>query len=95
MNPDCNLSFLAQKINMSPSYITRLYRSHTLKTIPDTITEVRMAAARRLLKEKITLSITEISQQVGFSSVSYFSKTFRKEHGMTPNEYRNRIDQGE
>lgn len=94
-DPDCNLTFLAQKINMSPSYITRLYRSHTLKTIPDRINEVRMQAARTLLREKSSLSITEISQQTGFSSVSYFSKTFRKEHGMTPNEYRNRIDQGE
>lgn len=91
-DPDCSLAYIARQINLSDSYITRLYRSRMLKSIPDHITEVRMEAARKLLRDRQDLSITEISKQVGFSSISYFSKTFRRKHGMTPNEYRNSND---
>lgn len=95
MDPDCNLTYLAEKINMSPAYLTRLYCSYMLQSVPDKINEVRMQAARCLLREHKELSITEISAKVGFSSSSYFSKAFRKTHGMTPNEYRNNNQQEE
>ena len=94
-DPDCSLTSLAQQVNLSASYITRLYRSQMLMTIPNHINDVRMEAARKLLRETPDLSITEVSHRVGFSSISYFSKAFRKEHGMTPNEYRNYTGQGD
>jgi len=60
-----------------------------LKSVAETIGELRMEQAKRLLLENRKLTISEISARTGFSSNSYFSKVFRKENGMTPNEYRN------
>lgn len=46
---------------------------------------IRMERAMELVKEH-RLSITEISEQLGFSSVSYFSKCFKDYYGFTPSE---------
>ena len=94
-DPDCSLSTIADSIKMSTAYLARIYKSHTLKSIPEQITSVRMDEARRLLREESGMTIAEISQRVGYSSNSYFSKAFRKEHGMSPNEYRNYIEHEE
>ena len=53
-----------------------------------------MKEARRLLREDRKLAIAEVASRSGFSSGSYFSKVFRKENGMTPNEYRNLNSKG-
>lgn len=94
-NPDCSLSAIAQRVNLSSSYIARLYRSYMLSSIPDRINSVRMEKARNMLLEDPKMSITEISQRVGFSSSSYFCKNFRKENGVTPNVYRSSNSQEE
>lgn len=54
------------------------------------IMEYRLEKAKELLqKEKI--SITEIGQQCGFTTTSYFGKCFREKYAMTPREYRSKI----
>lgn len=47
----------------------------------------RVEKAQQLLKEE-TLTVAEISQAVGYGSVSYFIKNFRMAVGETPNAYR-------
>ncbi|WP_377481671.1 helix-turn-helix transcriptional regulator [Microcoleus anatoxicus] len=49
-----------------------------------------MEKAKQLLKRR-DLSITYISQQVGFHDQSYFSKTFSKIVGVTPKKYRDSL----
>ncbi len=88
-DPSCCLNSIAEKINMSPAYLGRLYKHYTLKGVSEQINAVRLEHARRLLREDKRLSVLEVSRLVGFTSDSYFSKAFRKAHGMTPNEYRN------
>ena len=88
-DPDCSLSSVAERINLSTAYLTRIYKSYTLHGIPEQIAMVRMREAKRLLREERDLTIAEISERVGYTSSSYFSKVFRKENGITPNEFRN------
>ena len=52
----------------------------------DHFSRMKMDAARRLIREG-QLNITEISSRLGFSSVHYFSRRFKKLTGMTPTEY--------
>jgi AraC-like DNA-binding protein len=56
---------------------------HTAKTI---IQKYRLKKASLLLKNKEG-NISEIMYQVGFSNLSYFSKCFKAEYGMTPKAY--------
>ena len=52
------------------------------------IRSMRLQYAAQLLREK-DCSITEISDDSGFSDVRYFREVFRKYYGMSPSEYRN------
>ena len=54
----------------------------------DYIRSTRLQYAAQLLREK-DCSITEISDDSGFSDVRYFREVFRKYYGMSPSEYRN------
>lgn len=87
MNISLCLNSIAQDLNMNPSYIGRLYKQYTLKTIPDHILEIRMEKAKELLC-KTGYSICEISKKTGFTDSSYFHKTFKKENGVTPADFR-------
>lgn len=90
MSPDLCLNNIAESLAMHPVYIGRLFRQHTLKTVLDYITEVRMKHAERLLLET-DYSVAEISGRVGFSNSSYFYRTFKKECGVTPNAFRKNV----
>jgi len=55
-------------------------------TIGEYINNLKIKESKRLLREGF-MSITEISQKLGFSSVHYFSKLFKKKIGQSPKEY--------
>lgn len=88
------LDSIAQTVQMSAAYLGRLYRTNTRKSIADVICETRLRHAKDLLIEEPKTSITAIAERTGFTSISYFSRVFRRENGITPNEYRNRHIQG-
>ncbi|MNC58353.1 Arabinose operon regulatory protein [compost metagenome] len=48
---------------------------------------VRIAAAKQLL-ETTRLSVYTIANKVGYTNYSYFSKLFKQEVGLSPNEYK-------
>lgn len=56
------------------------------KTFSNLLTERRMEEAKKLLG---THSIGEVSQRVGYSHLSSFSRKFKEYHGASPKEYRN------
>jgi AraC-like DNA-binding protein len=85
---DSNFSVeaIANSVNKSISYISRIYTQHNGISINDKINELRMAKAKQLLKNK-NMPISEIALKVGFSSASYFHKAFKKFNGVTPKVY--------
>ncbi len=93
-NPDCCLDSIAGAVGLSTAYTGKLYKRYAMKSVAESIGELRMKEARRLLREDRRLAIAEVAARSGFSSSSYFSKVFRKENGMTPNEYRNLDSKG-
>ncbi|MFC4776721.1 AraC family transcriptional regulator [Paenibacillus sp. GCM10023252] len=86
---DQNLSLdtIAEELGMSATYIGRIFKQHTLKTILGYINEVRMNSARELLVTT-DLPIGEVAERTGFSNSPYFFKAFKKVNGVTPVEYR-------
>lgn len=74
------------------TYLNKYYLVHSFKNYkgisPINFTiEKRINVSKHLL-ETSNYPISKISSMVGFSSQSYYSQVFRKETGMTPNEYR-------
>jgi len=82
-----SLNHIAQELDMSPVYISRLYKQLTMKSLTDVIAEVRMNKAKELLLHS-NLPIADIAERTGFTNSSYFYRTFKRCNGVTPNEYR-------
>ena len=74
---------LAQLLHLSVRQTQRLLMAHFGKTFSQKLTEARMAAASQYLTQT-DLSVTRISELLGYSSIEYFSAAFRRFTGMSP-----------
>jgi AraC family transcriptional regulator len=82
-----SLKELATVVKMSPHYFTSLFKQSTGMSAYQYVIHRRMERAKQLLCRQ-SLSIVEVSQEVGFQSQSHFSNVFRKYAGTTPRIYR-------
>jgi len=84
---DVRIATLAAMIGISPSHLGALFRSATGGGPGAFHTSLKMARARSLL-DTTTQSITEIAAAVGYADPLYFSRHFRRVHGVSPTQYR-------
>ena len=78
---------LSSLLGLSPSQTLRKIKANSGKSANQYIREIRLEKAAKLLKQT-DQSIAEISYLVGFSSASYFNKSFRKYYNVTPGDYK-------
>ena len=81
------VSYYADKLNISPKYLSTVCKKVSGKNPMRWITEYVMQDCYALLKST-DLSIKEISNRMGFPNSSFFGQYFREQAGMTPMEYR-------
>ncbi len=79
------VSELAEAMNMSRSNLLRKIKKDTQLSASLFIRRVRLAKSLELLKQN-TLTVSEVSYQVGFGNLSYFIKCFREQYGFSPGE---------
>jgi len=84
---EIHLDTIARKFWVSPSYLSRQFKSKVGVNITRFITERRIQVAQRLLITS-DLNITEIALQLGFKNANYFNAVFKKVQGISPREYR-------
>jgi AraC-like DNA-binding protein len=82
-----SLADLAGMAGLSVSHYSALFRRATGYGALEYQTRLRMGAARELL-DTTDRSVASVAGQVGFSDALYFSRQFRRIHGMSPTEYR-------
>lgn len=82
-----SLQTLADILNISPGYLSTLFRKETGQTLIDYINRKRVRHAMHLLKTT-RLQVQTIAQHCGIMDVQYFSKIFKRITQMTPKEYR-------
>lgn len=78
---------LAARFFISTSYFSHLFKERANMSFVEYLNETRLRHARTLLENE-DLSIGEISLNVGFNDINYFSRIFKKKVGITPTEYR-------
>lgn len=78
---------LARQANISASHLRHLFKLETGLTIMQYVKLIRMQQAEHLLRTTF-LSVKEIMNRVGIANESYFSREFKKRHGLPPNKYR-------
>ncbi len=81
------LSQIAEKFFINPSYLSRLLKKETNMNFTEIVAHARIDRAKKFLSET-SLTVTDISQQIGFSDYTYFSQVFKKSVGISPTEYR-------
>lgn len=85
---DFNISEIVDGLGMSEVHFRRLFISVYGVTPNQYLTTVRMRAAKALLVSD-EYTIGEIAEKVGYNSVYYFSRAFKRECGVTPSDFRN------
>ncbi len=78
---------IAENSYMEYTYFSRIFKQITSMSCCDYINYFRIKKAEALLLEN-ELNVTQIADKVGFDSVSYFIKNFKKYNGKSPNKYK-------
>lgn len=78
---------ICREAHISKYYFCRRFKDSLGMTVMDYILKTRIVLAKQML-EKESLSISEISDRCGFSSVSYFCRVFKESTGVSPLKYR-------
>ena len=85
-NPAMNSTFLADKMAMSISQLSRKINGITGYSTISYVLQLKLNKAKKMLADD-NISITEVSDACGFYDVSYFSRVFKKEFGISPSHY--------
>ncbi|WP_255039396.1 helix-turn-helix domain-containing protein [Lacihabitans soyangensis] len=88
-NFDKNISLeeIAKLVDMAEVSFSRFIKKRTGKTFIDSLNQIRIGHASRLLIDT-THTIAEISFQTGFNNLSYFNRIFKARNNCTPKEFR-------
>ena len=87
------LTEVAKLANMTDVSFSRFFRSRTGITFMDSLLEMRLGHAFRLLIDT-TESVAEIAYNCGFNNISNFNRLFKKKKGCTPREFRENYSYG-
>lgn len=83
-----NVGFYADKLCLTPKYLSKLIKTATGRSAPDWIDAYVILEAKNLLKYS-NVAIKEVVYKLNFPNQSVFYKFFKARTGMTPSEYRN------
>lgn len=83
-----SLMLIAEKIGITPSYLSNCFHKNVGKSYIKFLTEVRMEQAGKLLRTHPNAKIYDITEKVGYISVKHFSHIFKQYYGIPPGEYK-------
>lgn len=87
-----NLSELSRDLHIERTYCSKLFRQVTGESFSNWIRRARIQRACVLLDEE-PLSVTQISEAVGYADITTFERNFRREIGFSPREFRKSVRQ--
>lgn len=92
-DPSLNISKVGLFFNMTPAYLSSLYKKQTGISLLQTIRDVRVNKAMALLKG--SMPVAEVAEAVGFDNATTFIRIFKKHTGMTPGQFASRDEKTE
>jgi len=90
LKENITVNYLASRANVHQDYFSRLFLRYTGQRPLSYLHEKRIERAQYLLATT-NLSYTEIAENIGFESLSHFSKIFKKVTSLTPGEYKKQM----
>lgn len=86
-NKDISLDEVSRAVNISPYYFSKIFKEGTGRNFIEYLTNIRIEKAKELLSTT-EYSMKEICTMCGYSDPNYFSRSFKKNVGVTPTEYK-------
>ncbi len=83
----CSLCQVAAAVKLHPNYLSTLFKAETGVPVSDYIRQIKIREAVNLLREG-NYSVSEVSEMLGYHSLSYFSKVFHRVCGCGPRAFR-------
>lgn len=90
---EVDMAVVANRLNLSYSYFSKLFRARIGKNFSEYVLEVKMKEAAYLLSSG--MRAVDAAKRLGYANVQNFTRSFTKECGMTPGEYRAKARRGE
>ena len=87
---ETKLEFYAKKLAVTTKYLSETVKQINQKTAKEILMELRLSHAKFLLS-KSDLDIKEIAYQLGYDSLSTFSRYFKEKEGLSPKEYKDSL----
>ncbi len=84
-DPALNVSYIANKYNITPSYLSTSFKSKTNTSLYEYIQGLRIEKAAELMKNQVPVS--DAYQKCGFYDINAFIRSFKKTYGVTPGKY--------
>lgn len=88
-NDEFSLRYLANTLSLSTTYLSTLFKQLFGTTFQEYMLTTRMDRAKILLLST-DMKIYEIAAAIGFEDPNYFSASFKKRFGQTPNQFKER-----
>ncbi|WP_173915581.1 helix-turn-helix domain-containing protein [Halobacillus sp. Marseille-Q1614] len=90
LTEEINLKVIADELKVNPNYLSSVFNKDTGISLTKYINEQRIKEAKDLLRET-PYSLMEISIILGYNSQSYFTRVFKKQEGVSPKEFREKL----
>lgn len=84
---DVSRESIAKNFNITPTYLSKIFKNITGINLIDYLTKLKMDAAKIKLLNTSD-QIQEIAEEIGYANAYYFTKVFKKNIGMTPSKFR-------
>lgn len=84
---ELSLDNVSEVVGLSPSYLSLVFKEVSGMNFVEYVSTYRINKSKMLLKD-ITLTVSEISEKVGYTNSNTFIKVFKKYEGITPGQFR-------
>lgn len=83
-----SIEAMAESLGYNRAYLSRIFKQKTGISPVTFLLKLRLDRAKLMLRERPDLTVEQVAASVGLQDALYFSKQFRKQHGLSPTAYR-------
>ena len=88
---DISLFTLADYLNVSHPYASKIFKSNTGQNFKDYLADYRLTKAIELMENNPHMKLSDVAKKVGYSGHS-FTRVFTKKYGVPPSNYNQRTN---
>ncbi len=90
-NENLSLAEIAEKLYVNASYLSKIFKEQTKYSIIEYLVNFRLNRAKEYMDREKDTQVSEVAYEVGYGDPLYFSKSFKKKYGLSPQRYLKRV----